>query len=163
MLATAWHETGAFKWLREIWGPTPAQKAYEGRADLGNTVPGDGKRFMGRGYVQITGRRNYTDWSKRTGLALTTQPDLAEQPAVAVRILVEGMRLGTFTGKALAHFINDSACDFVGARRIVNGTDKAALIAGYASAFLDLLPDDSGSLWQRIITALCGIIKGKSK
>ncbi|ARO14450.1 hypothetical protein BVG79_01104 [Ketogulonicigenium robustum] len=163
VLATAWHETGAFKWLREIWGPTPAQLRYEGRADLGNTVPGDGKRFMGRGYVQITGRRNYTDWSKRTGMALIFQPELAEQPAVAARILVEGMRLGTFTKYALADFINDACTDFVGARRIVNGTDKAALIAGYAEAFMALLPDDSGSLWARIIKALWGIIKGNAK
>src|SRR5919108_752792 len=96
VLATAWHETARFKYMREIWGPTAAQKRYEGRADLGNVVAGDGKKFLGRGFVQITGRNNYADWSRRLGLDLLKEPQLAEQPEVAVRILVEGMALGTF-------------------------------------------------------------------
>lgn len=132
ILATAHHETGQFKWLREIWGPTAQQKRYEGRADLGNTVTGDGKRFLGRGYVQITGRRNYTDWSKRLGLDLVAKPELAERPEIAAKILVEGMRLGTFTGKKLSDYLPG---DYINARRIVNGTDKANLIAGYAKQF----------------------------
>lgn len=135
VLATAYHETGRFKWLREIWGPTPAQKRYEGRADLGNTVKGDGKRFMGRGLVHITGRRNYADWSKRLGVDLLSHPERAEQLDHAARILVEGMVKGTFTGKKLQDYINSVQRDFVGARRIVNGTDKAELIAGYAEKF----------------------------
>jgi hypothetical protein len=48
-LAQAAAETGNFRWLREIWGPTDAQKGYEGRADLGNCIPGDGRKFLGRG------------------------------------------------------------------------------------------------------------------
>ena len=138
-LATAHHETGNFKYLREIWGPTAAQKRYEGRADLGNTQKGDGKRFMGRGLVHITGRRNYTDWSKRLGLDLLKNPELAEKPEIAVRILVEGMKLGTFTGKKLSDYITLNKSDFKGARRIVNGTDKADLIAGYAREYDRLL------------------------
>ena len=142
MLATAWHETGAYKYMREIWGPTPAQKRYEGRKDLGNTVAGDGKKFMGRGFVQITGRRNYTDWSRRLGLDLLKEPQLAEQPEMAVHIIVKGMKLGTFTGKKLDDYVTLSKSDFVNARRIINGTDKAALIAGYAEQFDDLLKAD---------------------
>ncbi|MCB5412294.1 glycoside hydrolase family 19 protein [Pseudogemmobacter faecipullorum] len=135
VLATAYHETGNFRWLREIWGPTPAQTRYEGRADLGNTVAGDGRRFMGRGYVQITGRRNYTDWSRRLGLDLLDRPDLAEEPDIAAQILVEGMRLGTFTGRRLSHHFGGDRADFTGARRIINGTDRAEQIAGYARAY----------------------------
>jgi putative chitinase len=58
-LAQVLHESGGFKWMREIWGPTAAQLKYEGRADLGNTIKGDGKLFMGRGPIQLTGRKNY--------------------------------------------------------------------------------------------------------
>jgi len=135
VLATAWHETGRFKWLREIWGPTAAQQRYEGRADLGNTIKGDGKRFMGRGLVHITGRRNYADWSKRLGVDLLAHPERAEHLDYAARILVEGMVKGTFTGKKLQDYINSDQYDYVNARRIVNGADKAALIAGYAEKF----------------------------
>ena len=83
-MAQAAHETGGFKWLREIWGPTPAQLRYEGRADLGNTQPGDGKRFMGRGIFQLTGRANYERAGKAIGQPLASQPELAERPDIAV-------------------------------------------------------------------------------
>lgn len=142
VLATAWHETGAYRYMREVWGPTAAQKRYEGRKDLGNVQKGDGKKFLGRGFVQITGRRNYTDWSKRLGLDLLKDPQLAEQPPIACRIIVDGMKLGTFTGKTLADYITLRNSDFHGARRIVNGADRADLIADYARQFDALLKGD---------------------
>ena len=58
-LANVGHETGGLKWLTEIWGPTPAQTRYEGRKDLGNTQPGDGRKFAGHGMLQTTGRYNH--------------------------------------------------------------------------------------------------------
>jgi putative chitinase len=87
-LAQVAHESGEFRYMREIWGPTPtrAQKGYEGRADLGNTQPGDGKRFKGRGPIQITGRANYKKYGALLGLPLTDQPEMAETPAVAFRV-----------------------------------------------------------------------------
>ena len=96
---------------------------------------------MGRGLIHITGRRNYADWSQRLGVDLISHPELAEQLDHAARILVEGMVKGTFTGKKLQDHINSHQRDFVGARRIVNGTDKAALIAGYAEKFAVALGD----------------------
>ncbi len=134
ILATAHHETGGFRYMREIWGPTAAQKRYEGRKDLGNTQPGDGKRFMGRGFVQLTGRRNYADWSKRTGLDLVGNPDLVVKPEIAARILVQGSMLGTFTGKKLGDYAS-----FRDMRRVINGTDRAGDIALYADRFLAAL------------------------
>ena len=135
ILATAWHETGRYKYMREIWGPTPTQRKYEGRKGLGNTVKGDGKKFLGRGFVQITGRRNYADWSKRLGLDLLKEPQLAERPDIAVRILVEGMMLGTFTGRKLPDYVDLNASDYANARRVVNGMDRSGMIAGYARDF----------------------------
>jgi len=82
------HESGELRYTREIWGPTAAQKGYEGRKDLGNVYPGDGKRFMGRGLIQVTGRANYAACS----LALTrdpgtflNHPDLLSTPMYAVQ------------------------------------------------------------------------------
>lgn len=82
-LAQIGHESGGLVYVREIWGPTSAQTRYEGRADLGNTQPGDGKRFLGRGLIQITGRRNYQLASIGLDLDLIAHPELLEQPANA--------------------------------------------------------------------------------
>lgn len=142
VLATAKHETGNFRWLREIWGPTKAQQRYEGRKDLGNTQPGDGRMFAGRGFVHITGRRNYKDWSGRLGISLIKNPEKAEELDIAARIIVEGMKLGTFTGKKLDDYITLQKSDFYNARRIVNGKDKAGLIAQYAKDYDEALKAD---------------------
>lgn len=132
ILATTVHESGAGTHMQEI----ASGSAYEGRRDLGNTQSGDGVRYKGRGYVQITGRNNYRDWGKRLGMDLVGNPSLAERPEVAAKILVGGMKMGTFTGKKLDDYINGSKTDFAGARRIVNGTDKAGTFAQTAQKIL---------------------------
>lgn len=140
VLATALHETGkTMEPIHEKGGTAYFTRHYEGRKDLGNTQKGDGAKYHGRGFVQITGRRNYRDWSRRLGVDLLGIPDLALNPVHAGRIIVQGMMEGTFTGKELADYINADECDFVGARRIINGTDRASLIAGYAKSFLAAL------------------------
>lgn len=131
IFATAHHESDKWKTLTEY----ASGKAYEGRKDLGNTQKGDGQKYKGRGFVQITGRRNYADWAKRLGAPLIEQPILATDHKFAVPILIDGMLGGTFTGKKLGTYVNDKKSDFVNARRTVNGTDKASLIASYAKKY----------------------------
>lgn len=81
-IATVAVETGSFLPIPEY----ASGDDYEGRADLGNTQPGDGRRFKGRGYIQITGRANYGTYGRKLGLDLVGDPDGALDPTVAARI-----------------------------------------------------------------------------
>ena len=137
LLATAKHETGdTMQPITEYGGRKYFDKYDTGKLAkaLGNTpeADGDGYKYRGRGYVQITGRVNYSkagDWLK---LDLLGNPELALQPTIAAQILVRGCSNGWFTGKKLSDYLPG---DYVNARRIVNGTDRAELIAAHARAF----------------------------
>lgn len=145
VLATAHHETGRFRFMEEIG-------QGKGR-DYGRPVTlirGRTATYYGRGYVQLTWLQNYARMGLKLGLNLVETPDLARQPDIAARILWEGMIAGDFTGKALSDYLPRGALGdralgadyfeaFVAARRIVNGTDRAELIAGYAVEFLEAM------------------------
>lgn len=80
-LAQIAHESGELRYTKEI----ASGKAYEGRKDLGNTHKGDGVRYKGRGLIQITGRANYSKFTKYCGYDVVEQPELLEQPLDATR------------------------------------------------------------------------------
>ena len=81
------HESGEFRYMEELWGPTAAQRRYEPASDLatrlGNRDPGDGRRYKGRGPIQITGRYNYQKYGALLGVDLVAGPELAATPAIA--------------------------------------------------------------------------------
>ena len=135
VFATAQHESLFGRFMMEI----ASGSAYEGRLDLGNTVPGDGLRFKGRGFVQITGRRNYTQWGRKLGIDFVSNPEKVAVPETAAIILVRGMRDGSFTGLGLSDFIVGSRRDFLGGRRIVNGADRARDIRVIAQDYFNAI------------------------
>jgi predicted chitinase len=108
-------------------------------AELGNVVIGDGAIFCGRGFVQLTGRRNYKKASDKLGVDFVSNPALVMKPAHASAIMFDGMIEGWFTGKKLSDYITATKTDFVNARRIINGTDKAREIAAEAGHYLAAL------------------------
>lgn len=91
--------------------------------------------FYGRGHVQLTWYDNYAFAGKKLGVDLIANPDLALQTDISAKIIVLGMAQGWFTGKKLSDYINNHRDDYVNARRIVNGMDKAYQIARYALIF----------------------------
>lgn len=88
-IATIGVETGGFRPIKEYGGPKYFTKMYEGRRDLGNTCHGDGARYHGRGFIQITGRANYREYGKKLGLGnqLEENPDLTLDPKISAQIL----------------------------------------------------------------------------
>ena len=147
MLATAFHETAAtMQPVRETLAVSDdaaiiiLDRAYAaGR--LGQvTTPywrrdADGKSWLGRGLVQLTHKPTYVAMSAVTGIDLVANPDRAMEPDVATTILVDGMLHGSFTGRRLSQLFNAQSEDWVGARAIINGRDRADLIAGYGKSF----------------------------
>lgn len=83
-LAQMEHESGGFKSMVE----RGSGAKYEGRKDLGNTQKGDGERFKGRGFIQLTGRFNYDKYGKMLGIDLVNNPELAADPEVASKIAI---------------------------------------------------------------------------
>ena len=126
-LATAYHETAhTMKPVREMGGEAYLRKK--------KYYP-----YVGMGYVQLTWKTNYQKASDKLGVDFVANPKLLLKPEFASEILVVGSRDGWFTTRKLSDYITLYKSDFVGARRIINGTDKADLIANYAKKYDALL------------------------
>lgn len=136
-LATIYHETGRTMLPIEEWGKG------KGRP-YGEPDPKTGQRYFGRGYVQLTWIDNYRKamqttfdqaWKKGT-VDFVNDPNLALVPFYAAQITISGMTQGWFTGKKLSDYVlPNGGYDYVNARRIINGLDKAEMIAAYALDF----------------------------
>lgn len=151
-LATAVVEVaGTMQPISEIGSPSYFRRMYDIEGDrpakareLGNLTPGDGAKYHGRGYIQLTGRANYSKAQAELGLPLLENPDLALRPDVAAKIMRLGMSEGWFTGKSLRDYLRDrpeTREQFKAARRVINGQDRADEIAGYALHFQQALKE----------------------
>ncbi len=154
ILATARHETAGFSTLTEF-ADGCFYSTSGGHSDantFGHTDPCDGPNYKGRGYVQVTWRPNYekisdavNDSDRFGNVDLVADPGtLSRDPEIAAFAIVFGMKEGTYTGRSLEDFGRGDTFNFEGARAIVNGRDKAVLIAGYAREYLpNSFPDCS--------------------
>ena len=135
MLATAYHETAHTMQPIEEYGKGRGRD-YGKRLKM-NRQPYSASLpiYYGRGYVQLTWYENYDKAGRLLKLDLLRQPELALQADVAAKIMREGMFEGWFTGKKLGEYVGLRTAEYVSARRIINGMDKAQLIAGYAVVF----------------------------
>jgi hypothetical protein len=147
MLGTAYHETArTMQPIHEFGGDAYFTRMYditgerpEMAQQMGNTESGDGIKYCGRGFVQLTWKNNYQKMGAVLGQDLVGNPDLAMQPAIASKIMIVGMTAthlaNTFSGVNLQRYFNDSSDDWVAARHIINGQDHAQEIADTAQDF----------------------------
>lgn len=119
-MAQVSHESGAFRYMEEIWGPTPAQKRYEGRQDLGNVQTGDGVRYKGRGPIQLTGRANYRVYGRKIGIDFERHPEIVACPSVGLWVACM-----FWTDKGLNALADEDKAEAI-TRRINGGTNGMA-------------------------------------
>ena len=139
-------EYGGNEYKRRLYDITGTRPTLA--AKMGNTAPGDGVKYAGRGYPQLTWKVNYQRADRELSLngALVTNPDLAMRPDIAAKIMVLGMSEGWFTGKKLNDYLPRSLGNatvsepsFVPCRKIINGQDRAADVAHFAFRYQQAL------------------------
>mgnify|MGYP000429216320 CR=1 FL=1 len=120
------HESGLWRFDHEIWGPTPAQLRYEGRADLGNVHPGDGWAYRGRGPIQITGRSNYSAFTAWARLNYEKAPDFLANPDAVLSDPWEGLSAIWYWETRNLNAVADVGDIELVTRRINGGTNGLA-------------------------------------
>lgn len=141
MLATVRGECGPDMLpVREGFSKSDAQaRAFVARKGYRYAVVVNGNVYYGRGLVQLTWDYNYLNMGKILGIDLLKNPDLALNPAIAAKIMFEGMARGTFTKFKLSDFFNETKTDWINARKIINGLDKAYQFAEWGKQFYEAL------------------------
>lgn len=140
MTATAYHESGHDFEPRDEYG-LGRGKGYGRPVQIAS---GQTRIYYGRGLVQLTWHDNYVRAERELNVPFVAQPELAKAWPHCYDILSGGMHAGWFTGRRLAQFINHKIFDYIEARTIINGHDKADLIAGYAIRFERILRRSAG-------------------
>jgi hypothetical protein len=139
MLATVYHETARTMQPIEEYGKGKGHDYGDKFKMTRKPYTTPDKLYYGRGFVQLTWYENYAKASKKLGVDLLNNPELALNLEIATKILFLGMFEGWFTTRKLSDYISTGKLNFVGARAIINGKDKASTIASYASIFLAAL------------------------
>lgn len=144
IISTPWHETATTMQPIEEFGKGKKYRYGQKVKHSGVSYIEPNKLFYGRGFPQLTWYENYDLMGRLLGLDLLKNPELLLTLEVSVKVLFEGMTkgassFGDFTGKCLEMYFNETKNDPIGARKIINGTDKAELIAGYHNKFLKCL------------------------
>jgi hypothetical protein len=163
VLATAFHETA--RWMQPVIETRRASEPQNPSVDTaiarldnawaGGRLPwvrqpywrkdANGVSWLGRGFVQLTFKTNYQTAQTKTGIPCTTQPELMLTAAPAATVMYGGMIGGWFTGKKLSDYLGNGKLDFLNARRIINGLDRASDVASYANQFYDAVNAASAS------------------
>lgn len=132
-------------WMEELADGSDYEPPGPIARQLGNTQPGDGPKYKGRRFVQLTGRRNYQFYTDYLGVDLINNPTLAADSQIATKIIVHGMVTGTYTGRKLSDFDNGNGFDFYNARTIINSISSypgeiAATAQSYAAILRERCP-----------------------
>lgn len=140
ILATCWHEC-RFKSIPEIRAK-PGTQVWKWQ----NVYWPSG--YYGRGFSQLTWRRNYRKFSKIVGVDLVRYPDQALKPEIGAKILVVGMNQGLFSGVGLSNYFPEKpgVPDWIKARRIVNGNFQAEIVAAHAIKILSVIVSHNGTI-----------------
>lgn len=144
MLGTVYHETARTMYPIEEFGKGRGRRYGKKIKQSGQPYSEPDQIYYGRGYVQLTWFENYERMGRILGIPLLQHPELALEPEHAADIMFEGMTKsvsfkGDFTGKCLEMYFNVDKEDWTNARRIINGLDKAELIAEYSKRFYNLI------------------------
>src|SRR5690554_3104739 len=149
MLATSYHETARTMQPIEEKGRGARKRYGQTRKYNGEVYVYPDKLYYGRGDVQLTWYENYELMGKLLNYPLLKYPELALEPEISARIMIEGMtrgisNRGDFTGVSLENYFNNHKEDPINARRIINGLDQAKKIADYYNKFLNAIRNSKG-------------------
>lgn len=122
------------KYFEDMYDPVLGKNEKRRKMALTNenTKQGDGVKYFGRGFVQITWKKNYRKMGEKFGVDLVISPEKAAEHDIAIKIMIYGCEEGKFSGVSLGDYINSKKTDYYNARRVINGTDRADVVQGYA-------------------------------